>query len=118
MRTLLMQAPLQLYAKMLHEKVRRQRALQGANEVQTEQPGDEAPGAADEVDAAGEDELDVLQQLQEGKRDRKKEQRKQKKAVAMQPPPSVRTPSCILAVIRKLGAVLDVVMHAQMQLGY
>ena len=92
----LVQAPLQVYAKMLHEKVRRQRALQGADEVRTQHPGDAAAGAADEHDAAGEEEIDVLQQLQEGKKERRKEQKKQKRAVAPEPPPSVRPfPACM-----------------------
>ena len=86
----LVQAPLQVYANMLLENVRRQRALQGADEVQAGHPSD---GAADEHDAAGGDEIDVLQQLQEGIRQRKKEQRKQKKAVAVQPPPTARPPA-------------------------
>ena len=68
------QAPLQVYAKMLRDKGRRQRALQGAGEVHTREAaaeGDEAEGMQEGDDGAAEDGIDVLQRLDEAKAERR-----------------------------------------------
>jgi hypothetical protein len=88
LRNLFLQAPLQVYAQLLHERARQQRALLGAEEVEAAVQDEEAEGP-EEDDAMVEGQADMLQQVKAANRERREKQRRVGKAAQSVPPPTV-----------------------------
>lgn len=90
-----MQAPLQAYAKLLHERARQQRALLGAEEVKAAVHDDVAEDAED--DAMADDQADMLQQVKAANRERREKQKKASKEAPAAPLPVVSGRALLLA---------------------